>query len=120
MKKLKALFAVAALIYIVAALFQLGPVYINYLGFKDSIQDEARIASYSQRDERAIRNDLDRKITEYSIPNLKAEDMDVHKAGSNVSIACDYTVHVPLPLHPIDLPFHIAFDSSGQIGQLPH
>jgi hypothetical protein len=119
MKTLKAVLAIAVLVYIVIALFMLGPVYINYMGFKDAVQEEARLGAYSQRDERAIRSDLDRKIMEYNIP-VKAEDMDVHKAGTNVSIACDYTVHVNLPLHPIDLPFHVAFDSNGQIGQLPH
>ena len=119
MKTIKALLAIAVIVYIVIALFMLAPIYINYLGFKDAVLDEARLGAYSQRDERAIRNDLDRKIMEYNIP-LKAEEMDVHKAGSNVTISCDYTVHVNLPLHPLDLPFHVAADNNGQIGQLPH
>jgi len=118
MKTLKAILAIGILAYLVIALFMLGPVYINYMGFKDAVQDEARRSSYNLSDERSIRVDLDRKIMEYNIP-LKAEDMEVHKAGSNVSITGNYTVHVDLPLHPIDLQFHVGFDSSGQIGQLP-
>ncbi len=114
MKSLKAIFALAVLLYVIVALFKLGPVYFNYMGFKDSIEEEARTAAYSQRDERAIRADLDKRIIEYGIP-LKADDMDVHKAGTNVSIKGDYEVHVDLPLHPIDLKFHVGADNTGTL-----
>ena len=114
MKGLKAILALAVLLYIVVALFMLGPVYFNYMGFKDAVEQEARVAAYSQRDERAIRADLDRQITEYRIP-LKADDMDVHKNGTSVTIKGDYNVHVDLPLHPIDLKFHVGADNIGSL-----
>lgn len=114
MKTFKAVLALVVILYVVIALFKLGPVYFHYMGFKDAIEQEARNAAYSQRDERAIRADLDKAIIEYQIP-LKAEDMDVHKAGAAVSIKGDYTEHVDLPLHPIDLTFHVGADNNGSL-----
>jgi len=114
MKALKAMLAIAVVVYVVIGLFKICPPYFHYMSFKDGVEQEARTAAYSLRDERAIRTDLDKLIIENQIP-LKAEDMDVHKNGAAVSIKGDYTEHIDLPLHPFDLQFHVGADNNGTL-----
>jgi hypothetical protein len=107
MSRVKALLTVLFVILAAYAAWILLPPYINNYEFQDDIQNEALINSYSSKTELEIRSTLAKKAADYGIP-VKAEQIHVQRAGPELSIWADYTVHVELPGLPLDLSFHPA------------
>jgi hypothetical protein len=105
MKQIKALlglFVVVAAFYVA---FKLMPPYYNQLQFQDAVDAEARNGSYSQRSEQEIRDAVFKKARENDIP-VTVEQIKVSRVGTDVTINVDYTVHVDMPVYPLDLKFH--------------
>ncbi len=106
MKQVKALiglFVVVAAFYVA---FKLMPPYYNHMQFQDSVETEARQQSYAYgKSEDDIRANVIKKAAENDI-QLAPEQVHVSRAGTEVDIEVDYTVHVDLPLYPLDLNFH--------------
>jgi len=107
MDRIKALIGVLLVVAAFYAAWMMLPPYINNYQFQDDIQNEALINSYSNKSEQDIRNTLAKKAADYGIP-LKAEQINVQRNGSELSIWADYSVHVDLPGFPLDLKFHPA------------
>ena len=107
MDRLKALIGVVLVIAAFYTAWMVLPPYISNYQFQDDVQNEALINTYSNKSEQDIRNTLAKKAAEYGIP-LKAEQIYVQRAGSELAIWADYTVHVDLPGYPLDLKFHPA------------
>jgi len=84
------------------------PYFANY-EFQDSLENEARMGTYSTRGEDTIRDAVFKRAQELEIPVTK-EQIKVQRTGSQgngaVSIETQYTVHVDLPGYPMDLDFH--------------
>ncbi len=106
MKNLKALFwlfVVGAAVYVG---WLVAPAYIANYRLKETMDDSARTAAADNRSsEDEIRLKVFKDARDLNIP-LKAEDIKVERNSGNVTISADYTVHVELPVHPIDLEFH--------------
>ena len=87
---------------------QVIPPYFNNYQFQDSIDEVAR---FSGVDPRATEDDIRLKVyksaQDYSIP-LTAEQINVRRNGSEVAIWADYSVHLNIPVRPMDLDFHPA------------
>lgn len=97
------LFVVGAAIYVG---WMIAPAFIANYRLEESIDDSARSAAVNtQRTEDEIRTTVYQDARDLQIP-LKAEDIKVERNGGDVTISADYTVHVELPVHPIDLQFH--------------
>jgi len=107
MTRTKALLTVLFIVVAAYAAWILLPPYINNYEFQDDIQNEALINSYSSKTEMDIRNTLVKKAADYGIP-VRPEQIHVQRAGQELSIWADYTVHVELPGLPLDLNFHPA------------
>ncbi len=107
MKQVKALiglFLVVAAFYVA---FKLMPPYYNHMQFQDSVESEARTQSYAYgKSEDDIRANVMRKAQENDIPIVSPDQIKVSRAGTEVDIEVDYTVHVDLPVYPLDLNFH--------------
>lgn len=105
MKTVKAIISLA----IVAAAFYVGwnllPPYFNNYKFEDAIAEEARLNTYTAKSENDIREAVYKKAKDLDIP-ITTDQIVVHREGSAVSISVEYTVHVELPIHPVDLKFH--------------
>src|SRR5215470_7062841 len=104
MNRLKSLFGLFLLIAVVYVSWKLLPPYFSNYRFEDACESEALINSYSNKSEVEIRNTLAAKARDYDIP-LTAEQINVTRNGSELSIWADYTVHVDLPFMPLDLTF---------------
>jgi hypothetical protein len=107
MNRLKALFGVLMVVAAFYAAWMLLPPYFGNYQFQDDIRNEALMNSYTTKTEQEIRDTLVKKAAEYGIP-LKPEQINVRRAGPELSISADYTVHVDLPGFPLDLQFHPA------------
>lgn len=105
MKTLKALIAFAVIGAAVYVGFQVVPVYWNYYQFQDSIEEEARIQSYTGKSENDMRDTVWKKAKQLELPLASEDDIKVQRAGSTVSISTQYTVHIDVPIHPFDLNF---------------
>lgn len=81
------------LLMVVAGYFALKfvPVKVNAYAFADSIEEEASFAS--QRSDEAIHRNLIRRAQDLSLP-IKAEQIKVARADSQITVEADYTVPV--------------------------
>src|SRR5579859_4486545 len=118
MQRLKALIGV----FIVVAFFYLAwkimPPYIEEYQFQEEIQSIARNNEYSPLDENGIRDQVKRKITDIGVP-VNPESVAIIKAGTDVTIGANYTVHVDALLYPFDLSFHPATKNGDKIDPIP-
>jgi hypothetical protein len=83
------------------------PVFSNFQ-FQDAIENMALIGSYSTKSDDAIREEVYRKAQDLELP-LTREQIQVQRSPNNaLIISVDYSVHVDLPMYPVDLKFHPA------------
>ena len=107
MKALKAMLGVLFIVAVVYVTYLIVPPYFNNYQLQDTIADEARINSYTQKPVEDMRETVWRKCKELDIP-VTRDHINVQRDGQTVSIWIDYTVHVDVPGYPMDLKFHTA------------
>jgi predicted membrane protein len=108
MKTLRLLFGLSVLVSAVYVGWKVLPIYINNYQFEEAIDDSARAgAMSSQKTEDDIRQLLFREAQDLRIP-IRPEDIQVQRESGEMKIWVDYTVHVELPVYPLDLNFHPA------------
>lgn len=99
------LFVIVAGIYLGAELI---PIYYANYEFTDVVKNEAILETYTIKPESDIQDTLLKKAQELDIP-LTKEAIKVHRHGTtgtgSLTIDAPYTVHVDLPLYPLDLHF---------------
>ena len=107
MKRLRALFGLLLVGGGFYVAWMLIPPYFDNYQFQDIIENEARQNTYSgyPKSEEDIRTSVFKKAQDLEIP-IKPEQIQVSRKGPEVVISADYTVHVDLPLYPVDLEFH--------------
>ena len=100
------LVVLAAAVYVGA---QVVPPYFANYEFQDTLENEARLGSYSNKGEDVIRDAVFKRAQELEIPVTK-EEIKVQRTGASgnatVFIETQYAVHVDLPGYPMDLEFH--------------
>ena len=106
---MKSLRGVLSLVLVAAAIYvlwQVIPPYFRNYQFQDSIQEIARFTGIDSRlTEDDIRVKVLQAAKEYDVP-LTAEQINVTRNGSEITISADYIVHISLPVRPVDLDFH--------------
>jgi hypothetical protein len=112
MKQIKAIVGVAVVVIAFYVAFKLMPPYYNQIQFQDAIEQEARNASYNMRSEDDLRNVIMKKARENDIPVI-AEQIKVQKMVNDVTVSVDYTVHIDMPMYPLDLKFHAGTKNKG-------
>jgi hypothetical protein len=104
MSNLKAYFGVAVIVVVLFVLYKLAPPFYANYNFQDFLENEAKFSTYSSKTEDDIRNEVFKKVQELDIPVTK--DQIKVQRSNGVALSVDYTVHVDLPLYPVDLEFH--------------
>jgi hypothetical protein len=112
MKTLKALLGLAVLVGAFYLAWMLVPPYFNNYELEDYMAQEARFNTYTAKSETDMRESIYKKAQDLTIP-LTREQINVQRISNGVSISADYTVHVDLPLYPIDMTFHPASKNKG-------
>ena len=86
------------------------PYFANY-EFQDTLDNEARMGTYSTKSDEVSRVAVVKRAQELELP-LTGEDIKLERIGPSgnaaVTIEADYTVHLDLPGYPMDLHFHPA------------
>ena len=112
MKKLKPYMGIGLVVLAAYLMYMLVPPYFNNYQFDDWIASETRLGTYGGKSTDAIRDDVIKKAREYDI-DLTAEQVRVEQDGRTTRISASYTVHVPLPLYPVDLHFTPGAETKG-------
>ena len=107
MKRLRALLGLLLVVGGVYVAYKLIPPYFNNYQFQDAVETEARENTFSgfPKTEEDIRNRVFKKAQDLDVP-VRPEQIQVVKNGTEYIITADYTVHVEMPLYPMDLQFH--------------
>lgn len=104
MKSIKALFGLFVVVAGFYVAWKVIPPYFANYQFQDELESQVRLLSYSQKSEQEIHDLLVKKAHDFDIP-LKDQELTVMRNGTELSISADYTVHVDLPVYPLDLHF---------------
>jgi hypothetical protein len=105
MSRLKGLFSIVIVIAAVWVVWQLAPPYFNSYQFQDFVESEARLNSYNSKTEQDIHDGIMKKARELDIPLEENQLKVVRSSVTELSISAEYTIHVDLPLYPVDLHF---------------
>jgi hypothetical protein len=104
---------IAAGIYLGA---ELVPVYYSNYQFRDDVKTEATLETYTSKPEEAIRDAIFKKAQRLDIP-LTKEQIKVQRHGTqgtgSLTISAPYTVHLDLPVYPIDLHFDASTENKS-------
>lgn len=118
MTRSKSIFGVFVIVGFVYLGFQLLPPYAKNYQFQQDIQSIARNNEYTPLDEKGIREQVRREIVDDGVP-INPDSVVIVKTGFDVTIGANYSVHVDLPVHPVDLSFSPATKDGEPIGALP-
>lgn len=107
MKALRAFIGLAIVVAFFYTAWKVVPPYMNDYQFQDAVAQIAHEATFNyQRTEQDVKDAVAKKAAEFDIP-LTSEQVHVAKNGPEVIITGDYSIHVDLPVHPLDLRFHV-------------
>ena len=99
-------FSLLILATIIFLAMRLVPPYISNYQLQDDLTSIARFSSYaSNKTADDVREEVIAKGREHDVL-LKAENVTVEKSGTAVNIDVKYSVHVELPVFPLDLRFN--------------
>lgn len=112
MKTLRALVGLAVVVAGIWLAWKLIPPYFANYQLEDFMTQEARFNTYTIKSEQDMREAVFKKAQDLEIP-LSRDQINVQRGGNSVSIWVDYTVHVDLPYHPIDITFHPSTKNKG-------
>ena len=116
MGTIKAIFGVFTMVAVVVLCAMLIPPFFANYQFQDEIETDARLATYTSKTEDTIREEILKKATELEIPVTK-DQIKVKRSGQQgtgtVAVEVNYSVHVNLPMYPLDLTFNPATKNHG-------
>jgi hypothetical protein len=78
--------------------------YYAFYQFHSDLEQVALVASYSTKSEAEIQESVIARGRDYDIP-LRPEQIQVRRAGNELAISAEYTVHLDIPIYPFDLRF---------------
>ncbi len=105
MKTLRSLLGLFVLVAVIYTAWQVFPPFYTNFEFEEAIEDISRMATLPPyRSDQEVRDTVMRQAQSLSIP-IKAEQIQVERRNGEVYVWGEYTVHVDLPIYPLDLRF---------------
>ena len=104
MKELKAFFGLLLLLVGGFVLYKVFPAYWDDFKLSRLLEDQAISYTYTTKSESEIATAIAQKASELDVP-LTPEQVTVHRGTADLTITAEYSVHVDLPLYPLDLNF---------------
>ncbi len=113
---MKMVFGIVIIVAAVILIASLAPPYFSNYQFQDTLRTESQMTTYTTKTEDVIRDEVFKKAQEMDIP-ISREQIKVVRNGAvgtgSVEIDAAYTVHVNLPLYPVDLNFTASARNKG-------
>ncbi len=107
MKELKSIFGLLILLVGGFVLYYVIPAYWGDFKLGRLIEDQAVFYTYTPKSDAEIQAAIAQKAQEFSVPRTP-EQVTVKRTPGDLMITAEYSVHVDLPLYPLDLNFKTA------------
>ncbi len=107
MKQLRSIITLLIVVAGVYVGYRLAPIYYTNFAYQDFVDNQVRIDCYTNRPAADVAETLLKKANNMGIP-LDPSDIKVTRGPASLAVSINYTVHVDLPFHPIDLTFNPA------------
>jgi hypothetical protein len=104
MKELKSILGLLVLLVGGFVLYKVLPVYWGDYKLDRLLEEQALFYTYNAKPDAEIAKIVAQKACDIDVP-LTAEDIKVDRTAAELSIVATYSVHVDLPIHPLDLRF---------------
>jgi hypothetical protein len=104
MKEFKAIFGLLIILVGGFVMYKVLPAYWGDFKLGRMLEEQSIAYTYTGKSEQEIATAIAQKATEMDIP-LSPEQVTVKRGPSELAITAEYTVHVDLPIHPLDLNF---------------
>ena len=108
MGTIRLILVLAVMVGLVVVCAQVIPPYFSNYEFQDTLENEARLGTYSTKGDDVIRESVFKRAQDLEIPITK-EQIKIQRigpGGNGVMIETDYTVRIDLPGYPFDVHFH--------------
>ncbi len=106
MKTLRSLLGLVILVAAIYTAWHVIPPYSANFQLEEALDDVSRMAVVPPaRSDQELRDNVLRQAQGLDIP-LRPEQVLVEHVGSEIWLSAEYTVHVDLPMYPLDLNFH--------------
>jgi hypothetical protein len=100
----KSIFGLLLLLVGGFVMYKVLPVYWSDFKLGQMISEQAVNYTYTSNSEREIANAIAEKANNLGVA-LSPEQIKVQRNPGDLTIVAEYSVHVDLPLHPLDLNF---------------
>jgi hypothetical protein len=104
MNQLKSIFGLLLLLVGGFVLYKVFPAYWDDFKLGRMLEEQAITFTYTNKSESEIAKTIAEKATELDVP-LTPEQVTVLRGAGDLTITAEYSVHVDLPLYPLDLNF---------------
>jgi hypothetical protein len=104
MKEVRSIFALVVLLVGGFVLYKVLPAYWGNFKLGRLLEEQAVVYTYTTKSDQDIAAAIAEKANEFDVP-LSPEQVKVQRGGADLGITAEYSVHVELPVYPLDLNF---------------
>jgi hypothetical protein len=107
MKELRSIFALVVLFVGGFVIYSIVPAYWGDFKLGRLIEEQSIVHTYNEKSEQEIAKTIAQKAQDINVP-ISPEQVKVQRVAGGLAITAEYTVHVDLPIVPLDLNFKTA------------
>jgi hypothetical protein len=104
MREFKSIFTLLLLLVGGFVMYKVVPAYWDDFKLGRLLEEQSQIDTYNSSSNEDIATSIARKAGELNVP-LSPEQVKIQRGVGDLTITAEYTVHVDLPLYPLDLNF---------------
>ena len=104
MKELKSIFGLLVLLVGGFVMYKVVPAYWGDFKLGRLLEEQAQFYTYNAKSDKDIQVLIAQKAQELNVP-ISPEQVTIERTAGELSITAAYTVHVDLPIYPLDLDF---------------
>jgi hypothetical protein len=112
MKELKSIFGLLLILVGGFVVYKVVPAFWGDYKLGRLIEEQSVIYTYSPKSDQGIADLISEKAAELNVP-LAPEQVSVQRTPMGLKISAEYSVHVELPIHPLDLNFKTSNDNKN-------
>jgi hypothetical protein len=104
---MKSIFALLVLLVGGFVMYKVLPVYWGDFKLGQLLNEQAVTYTYTKNSEQEIANSIVEKARDINV-QLSPEQIKVQRGPDDLAITAEYSVHVDMPIYPLDLNFKTA------------
>jgi hypothetical protein len=105
MKELKAMIGLLVIVVTAFVFYKVFPAYWGNFKLGRLLDERAVYYTYQRTSDDDIAAAIADKAHTFDVP-LAPEQVKITRGGGDLQISADYSVHIDMPIYPLDLNFH--------------